>query len=78
MNEGVKRTMLRWVELFTSTDPADLAAHALALLTEPDRHAALVEAAQRYVRERSWRRVGVEILQVYQSLAGQVPCASLS
>ena len=68
----------RCVELFTSTDPAGLAAHALALLTEPDRHAALAEAARRYALERSWRRVGAEILHIYQSLAGQAPCASLS
>lgn len=66
----------RCVELFTSADPAALAGHVLELLDDPARRAAVVEEVRKYNRERNWRHVAAETLNVYQSLAGRPACAS--
>lgn len=65
------RDRYRCAELFDSAEPAGLAGSVRTLLDDPERQAALVEGAQSYCRERSWREVGTETVAVYAAALGR-------
>jgi phosphatidylinositol alpha-mannosyltransferase len=56
-------------ELFTTGDPAALAAAAGRLLDDPERRAVLAAAALSAVREFDWSVIARDVLRVYQAVA---------
>lgn len=68
----------RCVELFATDDPAELAAQIGSLLADEARRQGLVDGARRYGRERSWRRVAAETIDVYGAAVGRTACESSS
>jgi phosphatidylinositol alpha-mannosyltransferase len=56
-------------ELFTTGDPAALAAAAGRLLDDPARRAALAAAASAAVREFDWSVIARDVVRVYQAVA---------
>ncbi len=57
-------------ELFRNGDAADLAARLAVLLDEPDRRAALDEAALSAARGYDWSSVVQQVLRVYETVVG--------
>jgi phosphatidyl-myo-inositol alpha-mannosyltransferase len=55
-------------ELFHSEDPADLAAHAIMLLQDRERRAAISSAADKVVDRYDWERVARRVLAVYETV----------
>jgi phosphatidyl-myo-inositol alpha-mannosyltransferase len=55
-------------ELFRSEDPTDLAAHAVALLADRQRRAAISSAADKVVDRYDWERVARRVLAVYETV----------
>jgi phosphatidylinositol alpha-mannosyltransferase len=60
----------RYGELFRTGDVDDLATHLAGLLADPDRRAALDEAAAVGARRYDWSTVATRIVQVYETVAG--------
>jgi phosphatidyl-myo-inositol alpha-mannosyltransferase len=65
-------------ELFTSGDPADLAAAIGRLLDDPQRRASLSAAASAAVRDYDWGKIARDVVKVYQAVlpAGSAAAAS--
>jgi phosphatidylinositol alpha-mannosyltransferase len=65
-------------ELFTSGDPADLAAAIGRLLDDPERRASLSAAASAAVRDYDWGKIARDVVKVYQAVmpAGSAAAAS--
>ena len=65
-------------ELFTSGDPADLAAAIGRLLDDPPRRASLSAAASAAVRDYDWGKIARDVVKVYQAVmpAGSAAAAS--
>ncbi|HEX7994125.1 MAG TPA: glycosyltransferase family 4 protein [Streptosporangiaceae bacterium] len=65
-------------ELFTSGDPADLAAAIGRLLDDPQRRASLSAAASAAVRDYDWSKIARDVVKVYQAVlpAGSAAAAS--
>jgi phosphatidylinositol alpha-mannosyltransferase len=65
-------------ELFTSGDPADLAAAIGRLLDDPQRRASLSAAASAAVRDYDWSKIARDVVKVYQAVlpAGSAAGAS--
>jgi phosphatidylinositol alpha-mannosyltransferase len=65
-------------ELFTSGDPADLAAAIGRLLDDPQRRASLSAAASAAVRDYDWAKIARDVVKVYQAVmpAGSAAAAS--
>ncbi len=61
----------RYGVTFRSEDGDDLARQAGALLDDPDRRAAVAEAARTAVRQYDWSSIASRILQVYETVVGQ-------
>jgi phosphatidylinositol alpha-mannosyltransferase len=55
-------------ELFAAGDPEDLARHAIALLADPARRAAIGAAGQSYVQRFDWVQVAKQVVEVYESV----------
>lgn len=56
--------------LFATGDPAALAREAAALLDDPQRRAALADAARDAVRQYDWETVATDLVGVYETVAG--------
>ena len=65
-------------ELFTSGDPADLAAAIGRLLDDPQRRASLSAAASAAVSDYDWGKIARDVVKVYQAVmpAGSAAAAS--
>jgi len=65
-------------ELFTSGDPADLAAAIGRLLDDPQRRASLSAAASAAVRDYDWSKIARDVVKVYQAVLPAASAAAAS